>query len=78
MTTFRPRLVRSATIVMAFLILGGSLFWDGWSFSGPMFRYSVWLQPSVFVLSLVILAYSFMSRAEQDRTAVLETVRFEN
>jgi thiamine transporter ThiT len=75
MTTFYSRFVRYALTVMATLILAGSLFWDGWSFSGPFFRYSAWLQPSVFIFSLVALAYALMSHPQRQKTLVTNPIR---
>jgi hypothetical protein len=62
MVTFQQRFVRYALVFMATLTVSYSLFWDGWSFSGPLFRYSVWLQPMVFFFGVGALLYSLSKR----------------
>lgn len=62
MVTFQQNLVRFMLIVMSILTLGYSLFWDGWSFSGPLLRYSAWLQPTVFLFGMAALVYALSKR----------------
>lgn len=67
MAMFYQNLIRYSLIVMSLLTLGYSLFWDGWSFSGPLMRYSIWLQPAVFFLALVSLAYAVSKLTSRPR-----------
>ncbi len=58
MTTLSPNFVRWLSIFIALFLIGGSLFWDGWSFSGPLYSVSFWLQPMVFLYAFGCLMNS--------------------